>query len=251
MSLVAVERIKLVTTRSPWWCLGAATVVSLGFAVLFAALAGSVAGGGPNQGQQIPLSPEVVVSGASGIGLYIVMIMAALAVTTEYRFGVIRTTFLAEPRRSTVILAKVAFLGGVGLVVGEVLAFASYGLAKVIKPELPGLSTDADWRAVAGIGLVYALASVLAVAVGTLLRQSAGAIALIVLFPLLVENLVQLVPQYGSDIHDWMPFANANHFLGAGQLDGPLGPWGSLVYFAAVVAAVLAGALVVVNRRDA
>lgn len=251
MSLLAVERTKLTTTRSPWWCLAAALVVSLGFALLFSALADSEIQGGPQEGQTLGLSPALVVTGASTIGLYIIMIMATLAVTTEYRFGVIRTTFLAAPNRSTVIATKAAFLGIVGLVVGEVLAFAAYGLGKLVEPDaLAGLSSAADWRSVAGVGVVYGLGSVLAVAVGTLLRQSAGAIALIVLFPLLVEQLVQLIPTYGSDIRDWMPFANADNFTGSATIDGR-SPWFSLAYFAVVVLVVLAGSLVVVNRRDA
>ena len=251
MSLMTVERIKLVTTRSPWWCLAAAVVVSLGFAVLFAALAGSTVQGGPQNGETLELSPGLVVTGAAGLGLYTVMIMSALAVTTEYRFGVIRTTFLADPSRAKVIASKAAFLGLVGFVVGEVLAFASYGVAKLINSSLAGISSEADWRAVAGVGVVYALGSVLAVAVGTLLRQSAGAVALLVLFPLAVENLVLLIPTYGQDIQQWMPFVNANNFLGLSSLDGPLGPWGSLVYFAAIVLVVLGAALAVVDRRDA
>lgn len=251
MSLMSVERTKLMTTRSPWWCLAAALVVSLGFAILFSSLSGTVVQGGPRSGETLTLDPALVVTGVSGIGLYIIMIMAALAVTTEYRFGVIRTTFLAAPHRSVVIGSKAAFLGLVGLVVGEVLAFGSYGFAKLINSDLGPISTQADWRAVAGIGIVYALGSVLAVAVGTLLRQSAGAIALLVLFPLLVEQLVQLIPTYGRDVYEWMPFVNAGNFLGTTTLDGPLGPWGSLAYFAAVVAVVLVAALVVVDRRDA
>ena len=252
MSLLAVERIKLTTTRSPWWCLAVAVVVSLGFAVLFASLAKSVGTGeSRTDSNTVVLTAQLAVSGVAGIGLYIVMIMSALAVTTEYRFGVIRTTFLAAPNRAKVILTKAGFLGVIGLVVGEVLAFAAYGLAKLIKSDLPGLSTGEDWRQVAGIGLVYALGSVLAVAVGALLRQSAAAIALLLLFPLLVENLVGLIPRVGENIQKWLPFHNADNFTGSQTLTDGLSPWASLLYFAAFTAVVLGLAVVVVNRRDA
>src|SRR5690606_1316615 len=115
--------------------------------------------------------------------------------------------------------------------------------------------TADEWRMVAGAGLVYLLAAVLAVAVGVLVRQSAGAITLLLLYSLLVESLVLLIPDFGDDIHQWMPFVNAQHFLTAGSATTnrgmPFGAWGSLAYFAAITVGLLVVALVVANRRDA
>jgi len=137
------------------------------------------------------------------------------------------------------------------VVLGEVFAFASVGIARALNPmPLPLSSTD-EWRQVAGIGVVYALAAVLAVAIGALLRQSAGTIALLLLFPLLVENLVGIIPKVGHDIQKWMPFRNANNFLGQRTNTGSLSPWASLIYFAVVVAVLFGLAIFVVQRRDA
>jgi len=46
---------------------------------------------------------------AASLGLLVIMVMAALAVTNEYRFGIIRTNFQAAPHRSAVILAKPSY----------------------------------------------------------------------------------------------------------------------------------------------
>ena len=67
--------------------------------------------------------------------------------------------------------------------------------------------------AVAGVGLVYALAAVIAVAVGLLIRHSAGAVSLLLIYSLLVESLVALIPNVGDDIQKWMPFYVADKFL--------------------------------------
>ena len=246
MSLLNVERIKLTTTRSPWWCTAVATLISFGFALLFAL---TYKNGRPQGAPPYDLS--LVVSGAAGFGMFVIMIMAALSITTEYRFSIIRTTFQAAPRRWQVLSAKAAFLGVVGLVLGEIFAFGSVLIAKVCNSMPLSLRSSDDWRQVAGIGVVYALAAILSVAVGALLRQSAGTIAIILLFPLLVENLVGIIPRVGHDIQKWMPFRNASNFLGQRSAPDTLGPWASLLYFTVVVAVIFGFALFMVQRRDA
>jgi ABC-2 type transport system permease protein len=56
----------------------------------------------------------------------------------------------------------------------------------------------------------------------------------------------------GRNIQPFLPFANAQWFLGSDQgIDFHWGPWGGLLYFVAFVAVVFLGALFVVNKRDA
>ncbi len=249
MSLLDVERIKLTTTRSPWWCAAVAALISFGFALLFTLLFRN-----GDQGSDAPrYSLELIESGTAGFSMFVIMIMAALSITTEYRFGIVRTTFQAVPRRWQVLTAKAGFLGLVAFVLGEIFAFGSLGIAKTLSSVPLPLSSADDWRQVAGIGLIYALAAILSVAVGALLRQSAGAIALLLLFPLVVENLIGIIPKVGDDIQKWMPFLNATNFLGQQQRGASnfLSPWGSLAYFAVVVAVVFGLAVFTVEKRDA
>lgn len=246
MALLTVERIKLFSTRSPWWCIVAALVTSIGFAALLGGLAAD----------DFPLTVGTAESGYN-FGLMVVMVMAALAITTEYRFSTIRATFQAVPNRTGVLVAKAVVVAVLAGVVGEVVAFGSWGVAKALRPDAPlTVDTAAEWRNLLGIGVVYAIGAVFALAVGALLRQTAGAVTLILVWALLVENLIALVPKIGTKIQDWMPFHAANHFLtgGAGP-DGPhvppLGPWPSLAYFAGVAVVLFLCAVVVTNRRDA
>ena len=252
MTLLAVERIKLFTTRSPWWCIVLAIVLPVGFAALLSGLA---------RGNAEPISVTATQTGYA-FGMVVVMVMAALSVTTEYRFGTMRTTFQAVPNRIAVLLAKTTVVALVAGVVGEIAAFASWALVRVIHPG-PQLALNSEhaWRAVAGVGLVYLIAAVIALAVGILVRQSAGAISILLVYTLLVESLVTLIPTVGDKIHDWMPFNVADNFLSAGSSGGgraaaaasgvSLGPWASLGYFAAIAAVLLVVALVTARRRDA
>ena len=79
------------------------------------------------------------------------------------------------------------------------------------------------------------------------------AISLIVLWSLLLEGLLGAFGSFGRTVKPFLPFQNANRFLTVEDVSGNWhwGVWGSLIYFAVFVAIVFAGALVVVNRRDA
>src|SRR5213593_804377 len=86
MSVIAVERIKLFSTRSPWWCMIVAAVLTVGFAAL---TTGFLKGAEEQQATIFITQPGAQLS------QMVMMVMAALAVTTEYRFGTIRTSFQA------------------------------------------------------------------------------------------------------------------------------------------------------------
>lgn len=256
MSVLAAERIKLTSTRSPWWCSAIVVLLGIGFAAAMG-LAAKASLNSTGSGDQFLPTPEAAASGVSGFGVMVIMIMSALAVTTEYRFGVIRTTFQAVPNRSRVMATKAAILAVLAAVLTVVVTFAAFFLAKVLSGSEAGrdlvLSSGDDWRALYGVPIVAALCAILAVAVGALIRQSAGAIALLVLWPLVIENLFALFGRVGRDIQVFLPFTNANHFLGAAASsdDFHWGPWGGLIYFALVVAVVFGFSLFVVNKRDA
>ncbi len=255
MGVVAAERIKITSTRSPWWCAALVLALGLGIAVLMAVLSHNTEA---TQGADaFTLTATTATGGVSGFGVMVVMIMAALTVTTEYRFGVIRTTFQAVPNRSLVIAVKAAVVAVVAAVVVAIASFGAFFLAKGIAGSGPAIQMELDgdtWRVLYGLVLYAALAAVLAVAVGALLRQTAAAIALLVLWPLIIEQLFLLFGDIGKDIYAFLPFANINHFLdahGANSADFHWGPWGGLVYFTVFTAVVAVISLAVVNKRDA
>jgi ABC-2 type transport system permease protein len=245
MTLIAAERIKLVSTRSPWWSAGAAILASVGMSALIAV---STAKDG-----QI----GTVASTQLGylLGMAIVMLMATLAVTTEYSVGTIRTTFMAVPRRAPALIAKAVVVGALGALIGLVAAFGAWAVSLLLLPEYNlSLAGPDDWRHVAGVALVYLIAAVIAVSVGTLVRRTAGAVSLVLVWALMAEQLVQIIPGVGGTVGPWLPFSAAKEFLAAdGSAEGLLGggPWASIAYFALVAAALLAASITVARRRDA
>ena len=246
MNAIAAERIKLFSTRSIWWCAALSVLLVAGPVGLIAAF--------PADGWQ-PDGTEFLT-----LGQVVVLVLAALTVTAEYRHGTVRVTFLAVPNRATALLAKTVVVALASGVVGLIAGLAGRGTVLLVQPDagLAELATG-PWRAVAGSAAVFALSAVLAVAVAILLRSTAGSLSLLLGWVLVVEPVVASVPQIGDDIGRWLPFANADHFLYADLPEPgsifdagmPFGPWGALVYFAGIAAVLLVAALWVANRRDA
>ncbi|MFS0898587.1 ABC transporter permease [Mycolicibacterium litorale] len=244
---IRAEQIKLATTRSPLWTVAGVVVLSLGLA----AIQGSVGS------LSIPVEPERAATGVATFGVPVLMILAALSVTGEYRTGMIRATFLAVPNRTRVLAAKAVVAAVFAGFWTGVMTVASALTVRAVGSERQGaqlaLSQPGVWRTVAAITLYAMLGSVLAVGLGALIRHSAGVIAVLLLLPFVVEPLLGALPQIGQRVGPLLPFTNANAFTEVPSLRTVSmwwGPVGSLAYFAAVVAVVFAVALVDVNRRD-
>lgn len=250
MTYLAAERMKLLSTRSPWWCAGITLVIFL-FPVGLRAV---LADGPPAH----PLDGFLGVMAATAlVAVVMVLLIGALAATTEYRFSTIRATFLAVPNRTAAIVAKGVVLALAGAVLGAVGTLLAWGLMAVTTPGADLLPRTAEhWRAMVGIPLVFAITAVLAVAIGALVRHTAAAIVILLGWVLLAEALIPLIPNVGVAIAPWLPFTSAARGMSStpGLWDVvtlPLGPWASLGYFAAIALAFLTLAVVVVKRRDA
>jgi ABC-2 type transport system permease protein len=249
VALLSAERIKLTTTRSPLWSVLAVAVLSVGLAVLQASVAY------PSDA----MPPEKAALGAAVFGVPVLMVLASMTVTGEYRTGMIRMTFMATPRRTRVLVGKAvvaAMFAGVCAAVMVALALLVARLSATPRVgERLSLAEPAAWRPVGAIALYAALAAVLGVGVGALLRATAGAVAVLLLWPLVMETVLGTVPGVGSKVGPYLPFANAFVFTEVPWLYAgyPMhwGPWGGLAYFAAVALVVFGAAVVVVNRRDA
>lgn len=253
MTQLVVERIKLFSTRSPYWCLALVLAVALMFGLIF-----GLADGGQ---QASPFTSQFGLQ----FGMMVFMVLAALAMTTEYRFGTIRASFLAVPKRANVLLAKTVLLAGLAAIVAAISAFAAFFLTKALasSPHQPlELATGDDWRVVLGNIALFPIAAIIAVAIGTLIRQSAGAIAILLVWAMMAESLIGIIPTVGPKIGPWLPFTAGSAFITppggvAAAFGGPpsttAGPTpveGLLVFLAtAVVLWVIA--LIVLRRRDA
>ena len=121
MKLLASELLKLRTTRVPYVLLGL-TILASG--LVTAALVGAGEADADQDDRALAL--------AQGAGFWgmLATVLGILVVTNEYRHDTIMTTFLAEPRRVRVLVAKLAtaLIGGAVLALGAIVAMAAVAL---------------------------------------------------------------------------------------------------------------------------
>ena len=111
------------------------------------------------------------------------MVVAALFVTAEYRRGLIRLTFAATPSRGRVLAAKSVVVAAVGFIVGLLGAGDSGARGRGDHPgqglRVPDLG-DGRGPGDRRHGDPHRVASVLALAIGTIVRRSAATVAAVI-----------------------------------------------------------------------
>ena len=247
-AVLAAERIKLFSTRAPLVAVAGAAFVSLGLAALQAANHGMGA-----------IAPQDAATGVAVLAVPVLMVVASMSITAEFRTQMIRTTFLAVPNRLLVLTAKAAVSAVLAAVVAAVLVLAAAVVAGFFAPLMAAdglsLGDGGVWRTAGAFGVYAAVAAVLGVGAGALIRAAPGTVAVLLLWPLVVETVLSVLPDTGAQVGPYLPFANAYAFIEVRWLypsyDMHWGPLGGLVYFTAVAAVVFAAALAVANRRDA
>ena len=251
------EWTKLRSVRSTRWSLLLLIVLTLGFTVLFTAL--TVAQWSKvnvAQQRQIVQDPVNTILG-SGLqfGQLTVCVLGGLVMASEYSTGMIRSSLLAVPRRTPMLAAKCAVFAVVVFLIGELVAFASFFIgAAILHAKAPvALGDPGVLRAVIGAGLYLAVLGLFALAIGALVRHTAGAITGVIGFILVLSPLAQLLPgTSGKHVHAYLP-SEAGQLIGrAHQAPGDLlSPWQGFGVFCLWTAVLLAAAGYLLNRRDA
>ena len=180
------EWVKLRTVRSTAWSLLLLGAIPLLFTA--ASTSGSSTQGGS---PEFPGDNDIVLESLTGIwfGQIAAAVLAVLVITSEYSTGMIRTTFGATPRRRVVLAAKTVVVGVVVLAVGLATSAACFQLGQWILrgngfnydggyPEVT-LADHEALRAVAGSAAYLGLLTVFSIAVGAIVRHTAGAITLV------------------------------------------------------------------------
>jgi ABC-type transport system involved in multi-copper enzyme maturation permease subunit len=211
------------------------------------------------------------------VALMVLIVVATMFITAEYRRGLIRTTLAATPQRGSVLAAKALVIGIVAFVTGALAAAIAiplgiHALGSGGNYVFPA-STLTQARIIAGAGAVTALTAVGVLGLGTILRTSAAAVtASIVVFVLpallgpgilgpassggsgggTLSWLYRFTPAAGlsvlgvlprSSLVD-LPFTLANGYY-------PLPAWAGLAILGAYSALAIALAAYLLRRRDA
>lgn len=252
---VRAEWIKLRTMRStPFVVLGA-----LAFSAGLAMLNGSSAGG-----EYAGMSPEdraVFDPLATSLMGYLVAqiafgLLGGLAVTSEYGARTIVPTLTSVPRRVRVLASKALVLAGVSLPAGIAVSLAGFlvgqaALAGSGAPHL-ALSEGVALRGILGGSVYLALAALLGLALGTVIRSTTATVTALFGVMLIVQAFAPALPGRAGDVvaKFWPPIAGGQ-IITAVRDPEALAPWAGLGVMAGCVAALLAAAFAVFRTRDA
>ncbi len=275
---VVSEWTKLRSVRSTWICLAIITVAGIGLA----ALVSNIEAGRWSQlglADRAQFDPVRFSQTGEFLSQFVVGVLGALIVTSEYATGSIRTTLATTSRRTTVLTAKLLVIGTVIFVVSEITAFASFFvgqavllahggkalpagssiLTQVRSPTIPvvSLSDGGALRAVFLCGVYLLLLTLFACGLGFILRHTAGAISAFVGVLLVLPLVVEILPSsFSGSFEKYLPsnlglsmiLVTTRKTDFAGVL---LTPWAAVALLTAYTAAVVVVAGVLLVRRDA
>ena len=255
--LLLSEWTKIRSVRSTVWALILLVIVTFGFTGLFTWLTIlQWDKSDPSQRAQIMADPVSTILG-SGLefGQLTICVLGVLVMSSEYSTGVIRASLLAVPRRIPMLAAKSVVFAVLVLIVGEIVTFPSFFLgAAILHQHAPvSLGDPGVARAVFGAGLYLAVLGLFALAIGGIIRHTAGAITGVIAFVLVLAPLTQLIPgKIGKYVHAYLP-TEAGQLIGQAheQANQVLSPWQGFGVFCLWTAVLLFIAGYLLKTRDA
>lgn len=255
--VIHAEWIKLRSLRSTPITLAVALLAIIGFGILASAVSSgdvSEPAGGPDGGQGSGASDPVSLS-LSGVslGALVIGVLGVLVISGEYSTGMIRSTLAAVPTRLPVLWAKAIVFGAVAFLVSLVAVLvAFFGGQAFLGNDAAALTDDGVFRTVVGAAVYLAGVGLLGLALGALLRHTAGAIATLVGILILLSTLVGLLPDSWNDaISKYLPANAGSSLMTLHTSTTSLSPGAGFVVFAAWIIVGLGAAAILLRRRDA
>mgnify|MGYP001051150038 CR=1 FL=1 len=255
------EWIKLLSLRSIRWSVLVMLLLSWGGAALMSsAMAGTEFATAESMPQLLAQSATF----GSNITVLIMGVLGVLAVTSEYASGLILSSLAAVPSRTPLLIAKALVVATIGVVVGGLSTFGGGLIAALIFGDgaLGVFVEPAVLASMLGTTVYLALAALLALGIGALLRSTAGAISVVVALLFVSTLVLQILSLTGwtwvPEVAQWMP-ADLGYELSTAALmpsDAPaealgVGYWAALGGLVAWAAAALVPAAILLKTRDA
>jgi ABC-2 type transport system permease protein len=252
--VIRSEWTKLWSLRSTWWTLLIAFVVTIGFATLLSWGASSNIDKMDAQDRATLDVTNLAMVGVA-FGQLAFAVLGALVVASEYTTGGIKATLVAVPNRLRVLVSKVIVFSVVAWAAGTVAAFVSFFVAMPFWSShdlAANLSDPGVLRAVFGAGLIALASGLLGLALGALIRHTAGSITSAVALLFVLPPLTNLLPgDWGKAISTRFTTNAGQHITEVIHPAGQMHPWpGFLWMLAECVVPLLVGAWLM-RRRDA
>lgn len=254
------EWIKFTAVRSTPWILAVTVVVMVGIGAISAwsfsfLLSEPEMTGGPGAlPDDFDMATQAAVAGYV-MAQIVVAVLGVMVITGEYSTGQIRSTLAAVPNRLPVLAAKGVIVGVASFLTGLV----GVGLSALVGiPLLSGvdatidLGRDGTLIALLGAPLYLVAVALFSLGVGTMLRHTAGGIAVAVLLFFVVPIIwTSLAPDFFQDTSPYLPSIAGARLLEGASEGAVLSPWQGYGVMLGWSALALLGGAVLLRRRDA
>lgn len=263
------EWIKFWSLRSSYWVVGSAwlAMVFISGIMGIAALSMSDINDSQAQVEAIGLSATLVIGISYSMAQLAIAVLGVLIISGEYSTGMIRSSLTAVPTRLPVLAAKAVVIAGIAFLTGVI----GVGLAYLVSMPMlgniggPASLTDPETLQVFwGTGLYFVGVALFSLAVGALLRHTAGAVATTLGVFLLLPIVAQMVGTWVDVVRDIGPYlpptAGEQIIMGTspdataaemGLTPELLGPWAGFGVLMAYALVLLMAAAWLLRRRDA
>jgi ABC-type transport system involved in multi-copper enzyme maturation permease subunit len=248
------EWIKMRSLRSTFYTLIAAVVALVGLGALFSAFTASH-WAGMNPHERADFEPGMTSLRGFFLAQLAVGVLGVLMISGEYATGMIRASLSAVPGRLPVLWAKAGLYAAVTWVLmtaGALVAFLIGQATMSSKHIGTSLGDPGVLRQVMGVGLYLTVVGLLGVAIGALIRNTAGGIATVFGLLLVVPVLAEALPtSWSNHVNQWLPSNAGQSLIALHREAHTLAPWTGFAVFCLYAALALAAAAVLLKRRDA
>jgi ABC-2 type transport system permease protein len=248
------EWTKLHSLRSTRWSLLVATVLTIGLPQVFAAVLSSRWGHmSPHErADRHPLDVALV---GVNISQLAIAVLGVLVITGEYSTGMIRASFTAVPKRLPVLWAKIGVFAVVTfLLMLPSVVVAFYGSQAILSRHhilQISFSHGGVARAVIGGAVYLMLVGIFALAIGAIVRSTAGGIATFAAIFFVIPPLMNVLPaSWNHAVSLYLPSEAARSIFSLTHDAHSLAPGPGLALFCGYCALAIAIAAVLLVRRD-
>ncbi len=182
-------------------------------------------------------------------------VLGVLVITGEYSTGQIRSTFAAVPHRLPVLWAKTIVYAGVTMVLMLAASLIAFFVSQPILSQhhvQTSFSAPNVARCVVGAALFMTAAGVLGLALGALVRNTAGGIATFAGIMFVLPGITAILPNsWGDSISPYLPLNAGTSIIALHADPHTLTAWPGYLLFCGYTIGALAVSALLLTRRDA
>jgi hypothetical protein len=248
------EWTKLRTLRSTRWSLLLAFIAMAGLGPLIAAVS-MAHWSDMSLAERLTFDPIDRSLGGYNLAQLPIGILGVMVITGEYSTGMIRSSLMAVPKRLPVLWSKLLVYSAIAFVLMLIAALVGFLASQPILAEHHvnvTLSSPHALRVLFGTVLYMTVTGMLCIALGTIIRATAGGISAYVGLLFVLPGVAEILPSSLSDaIGPYLP-SNAGGAIARVVHDShTLAPWTGFGLFCGYTAVAIAIAAYLLVKRDA